>query len=45
VRQAAPYLVFVYFNMDDRDLGGFAPDRVALRRAIGMGSTRRASSA
>jgi len=37
VRQAAPYLVFVYFNMDDRDLGGFAPDRVALRRAIGMG--------
>jgi ABC-type transport system substrate-binding protein len=37
VRQVAPYLVFVYFNMEDRDVGGYAPDRVALRRAIGMG--------
>ena len=37
LRQVSPYLVFVYFNMDDRELGGFAPERIALRRAIGMG--------
>jgi len=37
VRQVSPYLVFVYFNMDDREVGGLAPERIALRRAIGMG--------
>ena len=37
VRAVAPYLVFTYFNMDDRDVGGTAPERIALRRAIGMG--------
>jgi len=37
LRQVVPYLVFVYFNLDDRDLGGMAPERIALRRAIGMG--------
>ena len=37
VRAVAPYLVFTYFNMDDRELGGTAPERIALRRAIGMG--------
>jgi ABC-type transport system substrate-binding protein len=37
VRAVAPYLVFTYFNMDDRDVGGMAPERIALRRAIGMG--------
>ena len=37
VRSVAPYLVFVYFNLDDPDLGGLAPERIALRRAIGMG--------
>ena len=37
VRSVAPYLVFTYFNMEDRDLGGVTPERIALRRAIGMG--------
>jgi ABC-type transport system substrate-binding protein len=37
VRQVAPYIVFMYFNMDDREVGGYSPDRIALRRAIGMG--------
>ncbi len=37
VRSVAPNLIFTYFNMDDPELGGFAPARIALRRAIGMG--------
>ncbi len=37
VRSVAPYLVFTYFNMDDPELGGMSPERIALRRAIGMG--------
>jgi ABC-type transport system substrate-binding protein len=28
---------FYYFNMDDPVVGGYTPDRVALRRAIGLG--------
>ena len=37
VRSVAPNLVFAYFNMDDPQLGGSSPDKIALRRAIGMG--------
>ena len=37
VRSVAPYIVFVYFNLDDAEIGGLAPERIALRRAIGMG--------
>ena len=37
VRTPAPYVIFAYFNMDDAQLGGYAPARIALRRAIGMG--------
>ena len=35
-RQANPDSAYVYFNMDDPVLGGYTPDRVALRRAIGL---------
>lgn len=28
---------FFYFNMDDRIVGGYTPEKVALRRAIGLG--------
>nr|MBP6564903.1 hypothetical protein [Burkholderiales bacterium] len=37
VRSVQPSLTFAYFNMDDPQLGGTTPDRIALRRAIGMG--------
>ena len=37
VRAVAPYLIFTYFNMDDPQLGGLPQERIALRRAIGMG--------
>ena len=33
----APNLIFTYFNMDDPQLGGLSQERIALRRAIGMG--------
>jgi oligopeptide transport system substrate-binding protein len=31
-----PNVVFAYFNMEDPLLGGYTPDKIALRRAIGM---------
>jgi ABC-type transport system substrate-binding protein len=37
VRSFVPALIYTYFNMDDPVVGGYAPERVALRRAIGMG--------
>jgi ABC-type transport system substrate-binding protein len=30
-------VVYTYFNMDDPVVGGYEPERVALRRAIGLG--------
>lgn len=30
-------LTFAYFNMDDRTVGGYTPDKVALRRAVTLG--------
>ena len=34
VRTPAPYVIFAYFNMDDAQLGGYAPARIALRRGV-----------
>jgi len=31
-----PNVVFTYFNMEDAVVGGYSPERIALRRAIGM---------
>jgi len=36
-RFVVPALIYTYFNMDDPVVGGYTPERVALRRAIGMG--------
>ncbi|MEP7206250.1 MAG: ABC transporter substrate-binding protein [Casimicrobiaceae bacterium] len=35
-RGIEPAITYEYFNMDDPVVGGYAPERVALRRAIGM---------
>ena len=35
-RTLNPSTAFVYFNMDDPVVGGYTPERVALRRAIGL---------
>jgi ABC-type transport system substrate-binding protein len=42
-RQVEPAMNFYFFNMDDPVVGGYAPEKVALRRAIGMGFDRAAS--
>jgi len=36
-RATQPSLAYSYFNMDDPIVGGYTPDKVALRRAIVMG--------
>jgi ABC-type transport system substrate-binding protein len=36
VRTLTADVTFLYFNMDDPVVGGLAPERVALRRAIGL---------
>jgi oligopeptide transport system substrate-binding protein len=36
-RYAVPALVYTYLNQDDPVVGGNAPERIALRRAIGLG--------
>jgi ABC-type transport system substrate-binding protein len=35
-QQVGPEVVIYYFNMDDPVVGGYTPDKVALRRAIGL---------
>jgi ABC-type transport system substrate-binding protein len=35
-RGVQPSLVYTYFNMEDPVVGGYTPDKIALRRAIGM---------
>jgi ABC-type transport system substrate-binding protein len=40
-RQVEPALGFYFFNMDDPVVGGYTPDRIALRRAIVMSQDRR----
>jgi ABC-type transport system substrate-binding protein len=39
-RQMSPSTSFIYFNMEDPIVGGFAPEKIALRRAIGLGYDR-----
>jgi ABC-type transport system substrate-binding protein len=36
-RQLNADSAFIYFNMEDPVVGGYTPDKVALRRAIGLG--------
>ncbi len=36
-RDIRPTIEYTYFNMEDPVVGGYAPDKVALRRAVGMG--------
>lgn len=36
-RVVQPSLAYTYFNMDDPVVGGYAPEKVALRRAISLG--------
>ena len=36
-RGIQPAITYVYFNMEDPVVGGYTPDKIALRRAIGMG--------
>jgi len=37
IRFGAPSVTFTYFNLDDPVVGGYSTQRIALRRAIGMG--------
>jgi ABC-type transport system substrate-binding protein len=39
-RDLEPSLQYTYFNMEDPFVGGYTPDRIALRRAIVMGYNR-----
>jgi ABC-type transport system substrate-binding protein len=39
-RYVEPSLNFTYFNMDDAIIGGFAPSKIALRRAVALGYDR-----
>jgi ABC-type transport system substrate-binding protein len=41
-RQVDPSLAFTFFNLEDPVVGGYSPDRIALRRAITMSNDRRA---
>ena len=42
-RQVEPAISFFFFNLDDPVVGGYAPEKVALRRAISMAYDRDAS--
>ena len=35
-RDVQPSITFAYFNMEDPVVGGYTPEKIALRRAIGM---------
>ena len=41
-RRIDPALSFWFFNLDDPVLGGYTPEKIALRRAIAMGYDRQA---
>jgi oligopeptide transport system substrate-binding protein len=41
-RQIEPSLSFTFFNMDDPVVGGYTPERIALRRAMILGYNRKA---
>jgi oligopeptide transport system substrate-binding protein len=36
-RGIMPAITYIYFNMEDDVVGGYTPDKVALRRAVSMG--------
>jgi len=42
-RQVEPAISFFFFNLDDPIVGGYTPEKVALRRAISMAYDREAS--
>lgn len=39
-RHVTPSVAFFYFNLDDPLIGGYTPEKIALRRAISMGYDR-----
>ena len=39
-REVSPSTSYIYFNMDDPLVGGYTPERIALRRAIALGYDR-----
>ena len=41
-RKVDPALSFWFFNLDDPVIGGYAPEKIALRRAIALGYDRQA---
>jgi ABC-type transport system substrate-binding protein len=41
-RQIEPSISFTFFNLDDPVVGGYTPEKIALRRAIAMGYDRQA---
>jgi ABC-type transport system substrate-binding protein len=42
LRQVEPSLAFTYFNLEDPVVGGYTPEKIALRRAITMANDRKA---
>jgi oligopeptide transport system substrate-binding protein len=42
-RQIEPAVSYIYFNLEDPVVGGYAPERIALRRAIALGYDRTTS--
>ncbi len=44
-RQVDPALSFTFFNLEDSIVGGYTPDKIALRRAITMANDRKANVA
>jgi oligopeptide transport system substrate-binding protein len=44
-REIAPSMSFYFFNLDDPLVGGYTPEKLALRRAISMGYDRRTAIA
>jgi ABC-type transport system substrate-binding protein len=41
-RKVDPALSFWFFNLDDQVIGGYSPEKIALRRAIALGYDRQA---
>ena len=39
-REVSPSTSYIYFNMDDPLVGGYTPEKIALRRAIALGYDR-----
>jgi len=44
-REIAPSISFFFFNLDDPLVGGYTPEKIALRRAISMGYDRKTAIA